>query len=64
MQHLDGLAATQQLRECYPFARVVILTDYDDDQLRAAAQKAGACAYVTKQDLTGLDSIVVRFAAL
>src|ERR1700760_2500616 len=60
MQHLDGLAATLQLRECYPTARVVIVTDYDDDQLRTAAREAGACAYVTKQDLTGLGSIIVR----
>jgi CheY-like chemotaxis protein len=63
MQHLDGLAATRLLREAYPSARVVIVTDYDDDELRIAARAAGACAYVIKQDLTGLESIVIRSVA-
>jgi hypothetical protein len=28
-----------------------MLTDYDDDELRAAARSAGACDYVLKEDL-------------
>jgi DNA-binding NarL/FixJ family response regulator len=41
----------------------VIVTDYDDDELRIAARAAGACEYVIKQDLTGLESIVIRSVA-
>jgi hypothetical protein len=29
----------------------MILTSYDDDELREAARSAGACEYVTKQNL-------------
>ena len=43
MQHMDGLAATRLIRENYPAARVVIVTDYDDEELRLAARTAGAC---------------------
>lgn len=54
----DGLTSTRQIRRFDPSARVVIVTDYDDDQLRAAASEAGAWAYVVKQNLTSLAELV------
>ena len=42
---LDGLAATRKIRGFDPEARVVIVTDCDDEDLRAAAREAGACGY-------------------
>jgi len=50
----DGLASTLQIRKYDPAAKVVIVTDYDDDELRAAASEAGALAYVVKQNLSSL----------
>lgn len=54
----DGLVITGSLKAAYPEARVVIVTDYDDARLREAAQNAGACAYVLKQDLFQLRAIM------
>lgn len=54
----DGLTATRQIRLHDPSAKVVIVTDYDDDQLRGAAFEAGACAYVVKQNLTHLAELI------
>jgi len=51
MKGMDGLTATRQLKAVYPNARIVIVTGYDDVDLRAAAQSAGACEYVTKENL-------------
>ena len=51
MPRMDGLAATRQIREFHPGARVVIVTDYDDEDLRKAAMEAGARGYVLKQNL-------------
>jgi len=34
------------------------VTDYDDEDLRAAAQEAGACGYVLKQNLIALSSLI------
>lgn len=54
MPRVDGLVATRDIRKLYPTARVLMVTDYDDDELRKAAREAGACGYALKQDLTNL----------
>ena len=52
MHRMDGLTATRQIRRFYPAARVLIVTAYEDEELRSAAQEAGACGYVLKDKLT------------
>ena len=61
MPRMDGLSATRQILQQYAAARIVIVTDYNDDALRSAAREAGACAYALKNNLTELD-IVLRDA--
>lgn len=58
MPRMDGLAATRQIREFHPGARVVIVTDYDDEDLRKAALEAGARGYVLKQNLTDISRLI------
>ncbi|WP_446742198.1 response regulator transcription factor [Silvibacterium acidisoli] len=58
MSRTDGLTATRQILKKHPLARVVIVTDYNDDDLRDAAREAGACAYALKHNLTDLEAIV------
>ena len=58
MPRMDGLAAARQIMAAYPAARVVMVTDYDDDTLRAAAHEAGACAYMLKVDLLDLGALI------
>lgn len=60
MARMDGLTATRKLLGQYPKAKVVILTDYDDEELRSAAREAGACAYALKHNLTELEDVVLR----
>jgi CheY-like chemotaxis protein len=62
MPVMDGLTATRQIRSSDPEARVIIVTDYDDEDLRAAALKAGACNYVLKEELANLSEIVTACA--
>jgi two-component system response regulator DegU len=54
MPRQDGLVSTRQIRRLHPEARVIIITDYDDDELRKAASDAGAAGYLLKQDMTQL----------
>lgn len=54
MKVMDGLSATKQLVHAHPDAKVVIVTNYDDDQMREAAKSAGAHALVAKEDLAEL----------
>lgn len=54
MKSLDGIAATRQIRNQFPGARILILTSHDDAELRCAAEEAGACGYVLKENLLEL----------
>ena len=51
MPRLDGIRATALLKAAHPAARVVIVSEYEQDDLRTAAREAGAEAYVPKSDL-------------
>ncbi|MBI4903943.1 MAG: response regulator transcription factor [Acidobacteria bacterium] len=58
MPGMDGLAATRQILLSDPTAKVVIVTDYDDDDLRVAARQAGACGYALKRNLLDLVPLI------
>jgi two-component system response regulator DegU len=58
MKKMNGIAATKELLAKYPDARVVMLTQYSDKELREAARRAGACEYVCKENLTEVRSIL------
>ena len=58
LKELDGISAARIITEKYPDTRVVIVTDYDDDMLRSAARRAGAYAYILKEKLIELITIV------
>lgn len=58
MKGLDGLNATIRIRTACPDARVFMLTQYDDPDLRSAAREAGASGYFLKEDLSQLPGLV------
>jgi CheY-like chemotaxis protein len=59
MREVDGLAATRQIRASAPTAKIMIVTNYDGADLRAAAQRAGASQYVVKEDLLAIRGILL-----
>lgn len=59
----NGLHATRQIKAIYPQANILIVTSYDDPELRQAAQVAGACGYVLKENLQELRSWLIRRVA-
>jgi DNA-binding NarL/FixJ family response regulator len=62
MPRMDGLEATRKLRHADPQARIVIVSDYDDDDIRGAATEAGASGYVLKQNLMELAPLLRSLA--
>jgi DNA-binding NarL/FixJ family response regulator len=54
MERLGGIEATRRIRAAWPEARILIVTEYDDQHWRAAAQQLGACGYVLKENLLDL----------
>jgi CheY-like chemotaxis protein len=51
MKSVDGITATRQITATDRSARVIIVTSFDQPDLREAAQAAGACGYVLKENL-------------
>ena len=51
MEHVDGLMATRQIMTACPSARVLVVTAHTDEDLLEAAHRAGACGYVSKENL-------------
>ena len=62
MKHTNGIAATERIRAAYPGAKIVIVTNYNDDQLRTRASEAGARGYVLKENLLDLRGILAMAA--
>jgi CheY-like chemotaxis protein len=58
MKEMDGITATRQIKQAFPQARIMIVSDYDDQGLRAAAREAGASEYVVKESLLDLCRIL------
>ena len=58
MADVDGLTATRQIKNAWPEARIMIVTNYDDEGLREAAREAGASEYVLKPNLADLRRIL------
>ena len=48
MPIMNGIQATQQIRQGYPETRVLVLTTYDDDEWVLDAIRAGAAGYLLK----------------
>jgi len=60
MPGLDGLATTRRIKEAYAHARVIFVSDYDQNEFRKAAVEVGACGYITKADLGPLKGLIEK----
>lgn len=58
MKDMDGITATRQILATFPNARIVIVSNYDSDEVRAAAREAGAWAFCSKANLLSLRSLI------
>lgn len=58
MAGMDGLTATRQLRAAHPDARVIIVTRHNDEEVRDAAFRYGACGFVMKENLLQLRTLI------
>jgi CheY-like chemotaxis protein len=54
MGEVDGIMAAESIVGVDPAAKVIMVTDYDQPDLREAARRAGARGYVLKENLLEL----------
>jgi DNA-binding NarL/FixJ family response regulator len=45
------ITATKLIKDQYPEAKIIIVTNFDETDLRESALQAGACGYVLKENL-------------
>jgi len=58
MPQMNGFAATRDILRQFSEARVIILTQHDTPDYREEARSAGACGFVSKDDLSKLIPIL------
>ncbi len=58
MEPMDGLSGSRRILSAHPDARIIILTNYGDAGYRDAAKKAGISAFVLKEHLADLFTIL------
>ena len=58
MPRMGGLEATRRIMVSNPAAKIVVVTGRDGQSLRAAAESAGACAFVSKENLFDLRELI------
>jgi CheY-like chemotaxis protein len=63
MKEMDGIEATRRICQVDPNAKIVILTDYDDTELRRAAAAAGTVHYALKDNLPDLVRLIKALRA-
>jgi CheY-like chemotaxis protein len=62
MREIDGIKTTRQILAVFPEANVMIVTEYDDAELRRSARDAGAREYVLKENLFEMSRILNSYA--
>ena len=61
MPVMDGIEAARKIIKKFPAAKIIMVTEYDDRNLREAADKAGARKYILKDDLSMLRAYLTDF---
>lgn len=58
MEKMDGMNAAREIIGKHPYAKIIIVTQYDDDMLSNEARKIGVRACVLKENLWIIPAIV------
>jgi len=58
MKGMDGLEATRRIRRQSPAARILVLTQHDTPVIRREALEAGACAFLSKDQIGEVETVL------
>lgn len=58
MPRVDGITATARIIAADPRARVLVVSQHDDEEVQHAAVTAGAKQFVAKQDLSKIKQLI------
>jgi DNA-binding NarL/FixJ family response regulator len=60
MEPMDGLTASKTILATHPAAKIIVVTSFDDAGYRKAAHEAGTLAFVSKDHLQDLPTILSK----
>jgi CheY-like chemotaxis protein len=58
MNRMDGYQAMEAIRSTFPEAKVIMITQYNDPELKERARRAGAVDFVLKEHLLDIEQII------
>lgn len=58
IEELDGISTTKEIIKAFPNAKIVIVSQYNEQKIIDKAKDAGAKDYVVKQDISRLFEII------
>lgn len=61
MNGMNGIEAVKKIKERDSSAKIIMVTQYDDNDLRKAACKYGATAYILKENLSGIKKFINNY---
>lgn len=58
MPAMNGIQATMRIKQEFPEANIIIVSNFNDQEFREEAKEAGANSYFTKDDLIHLQQYI------
>ncbi len=58
MPAMNGIQTTKRIKEEFPEANIIIVSNFNDQEFRDEAKEAGANSYFTKDDLIQLQQFI------
>lgn len=58
MNRMDGIKAAGEILKSFPEAKILMVTQFDDSELRSSAAAAGISAFILKDNLLMLRAIL------
>jgi DNA-binding NarL/FixJ family response regulator len=60
MKRMDGIEAAREIKAKFPDARIIMVSQFNDERIIEASMKLGAKEFVSKEDLPKIKEIIRR----
>ena len=61
LKGMNGIKATDEITKQYPDAKIIIITNHNEENFRIEAQKSGALGFILKENLIDVSKLILSF---